>query len=90
MPGEVTMRGRLKEASLEVKVAVWLGWEGGEGRASGVMLASLFLVSGNVFARKMGDGLYVEPDVKMLKWEEGKSTGDEAERGEKSGKQRGE
>ena len=25
MPGEVTMRGRLKEASLEVKVAVWLG-----------------------------------------------------------------
>ena len=25
MPGEVTMRGRLKEASLEVKVAVWVG-----------------------------------------------------------------
>ena len=31
----------------------------------------------------------VEPDVKVLKWEEGESTGEEAEGGEKSGKQRG-
>ena len=50
------------------------------------MLGSMFLVNGSIFARKVGDGLCVEPDVKVLKWEEGKSMGEEAERGEKSGK----
>ena len=50
------------------------------------MLGGMFLVNGNIFARKVGDGLCVEPDVKVLKWEEGKGKGEEAERGEKSGK----
>ena len=49
------------------------------------MLGSLFLVNGSVFARKVRDGLCVEPDVEVLTREKGK--GKEAKRGEKSGKQ---
>ena len=51
------------------------------------MLGSMFLVNGSVFARKVGNGLCVEPDMKVLKWEEGKSKGEKAERGEKGGKE---
>ena len=51
------------------------------------MLGSMFLVNGSVFARKVGNGLCMEPDMKVLKWEEGKSKGEKAERGEKGGKE---
>ena len=51
------------------------------------MLGSMFLVNGNIFARKVGHGLCVEPDVKVLKWEEGKSKGKKTKRGEKGGKE---
>ena len=67
-------------------MAVWFGKEGVEGGAGGFARGSVSLVDGSVFARKVGNGLCVEPDVKVLKWEEGKSKGEEAERREKCGK----
>ena len=51
------------------------------------MHGSMFLVDSSVFAREMGNGLYVEPGVKVLEWEEGKSKGEKAKRREKGGKE---
>ena len=41
--------------------------------AGGFVHGSMSLVDGSVFARKVGNGLYVEPGVKVLEWEEGKN-----------------
>ena len=53
------------------------------------MHGSMFLVDSSVLARKVGNGLCVEPGVKVLEWEEGKSVGEKAKRREKGGKEGG-
>ena len=54
-------------------MAVGFGKEGVEGGAGGFARGSVFLVDGSVFARKVGNGLYVKSGVKVLEWEEGES-----------------
>ena len=54
-------------------MAVWFGKEGVEGGAGGFARGSVSLVDGNVFARKVGNGLYVKSGVKVLEWEEGEN-----------------
>ena len=51
------------------------------------MHGSMFLVDSSVFAREVGDRLYVEPGVKVLEWEEGKNKREKTERREKGGKE---
>ena len=58
-----------------------------ERRAGGFVHGSMFLVDSNVFAREVGNGLYMEPGVKVLEWEEGKSKGEKTKRREKGGKE---
>ena len=53
--------------------AVWFGKEGVEGGAGGFARGSVSLVDGSVFARKVGNGLYVKSGVKGLEWEEGEN-----------------
>ena len=47
----------------------------------------MFLVDSSILAREVGNGLYVEPDVKVLEWEEGKNKGEKTERREQGGKE---
>ena len=42
----------------------------------------MFLVDGSIFAGEVGRRLCVEPDVKVLKWEEGESR-ERKQRGER-------